>query len=294
MGYYINNKYYKFDGKRIVQNTFELTNYDFYSKRHEMELITTIVDALKQIIEDDKSEKQPLFMKISDSFIMNIARKVVQDKKRTFLIGIAGESASGKTTFVDNTVKACIKDKVDGLYTVVRCDDYFKDTSKELRDAGNYENLFKTGFSFDTPEVVNLGLMKSHLLDLKKGKAILAPRYDFVTCESFEDGEIKKPARIILNEGLYVLNEGLRDIMDIKVYVFTPLDILKDRWYKRAISRGKTGLAADLQFNDVNKTAQQYIRPTMGIADVVINGLVDVDYIEIVTDKIFSTIDSIC
>jgi len=277
-----------------VQNTFELTNYDFYSKRHEMELITTIVDALKQIIEDDKSEKQPLFMKISDSFIMNIARKVVQDKKRTFLIGIAGESASGKTTFVDNTVKACIKDKVDGLYTVVRCDDYFKDTSKELRDAGNYENLFKTGFSFDTPEVVNLGLMKSHLLDLKKGKAILAPRYDFVTCESFEDGEIKKPARIILNEGLYVLNEGLRDIMDIKVYVFTPLDILKDRWYKRAISRGKTGLAADLQFNDVNKTAQQYIRPTMGIADVVINGLVDVDYIEIVTDKIFSTIDSIC
>lgn len=277
-----------------MQNTFELTNYDFYSKRHEMELITTIVDALKQIIEDDKSEKQPLFMKISDSFIMNIARKVVQDKKRTFLIGIAGESASGKTTFVDNTVKACIKDKVDGLYTVVRCDDYFKDTSKELRDAGNYENLFKTGFSFDTPEVVNLGLMKSHLLDLKKGKAILAPRYDFVTCESFEDGEIKKPARIILNEGLYVLNEGLRDIMDIKVYVFTPLDILKDRWYKRAISRGKTGLAADLQFNDVNKTAQQYIRPTMGIADVVINGLVDVDYIEIVTDKIFSTIDSIC
>jgi len=136
--------------------------------------------------------------------------------------------------------------------------------------------------------------MKEHLIDLKKGKAILSPRYDFVTCESAPDGEVKKPARILLNEGLYVLNEGLRDIMDIKVYVFTPLDILKDRWYKRAISRGKTGLAADLQFRDVNKTAQEYIRPTMKIADVVINGLVDVDYIETITDKIFSTIDSIC
>jgi len=278
----------------MIQETFELTNYDFYSKRHEMELITSIVEALKQIVEEDKLEKQPLFIKISDSFIMNLARKVVQEKKKTFLIGIAGESASGKTTFVDNTVKACVKDEIDGIYTVIRCDDYFKDTSKELREAGNYEKLFKTGFSFDTPAVVNLDLMKQHLSELKKGKAILSPRYDFVTCESFEDGEVKKPARIILNEGLYVLNEGLRDIMDIKIYVFTPLDILKDRWYKRAISRGKTGLAADLQFRDVNKTAQEYIRPTMKIADVVINGLVEVDYIEIITDKIFGTIDAIC
>ena len=278
----------------MIQETFELTNYDFYSKRHEMELITSIVEALKQIVEEDKLEKQPLFIKISDSFIMNLARKVVQEKKKTFLIGIAGESASGKTTFVDNTVKACVKDEIDGIYTVIRCDDYFKDTAKELREAGNYEKLFKTGFSFDTPAVVNLDLMKQHLSELKRGKAILSPRYDFVTCESFEDGEVKKPARIILNEGLYVLNEGLRDIMDIKIYVFTPLDILKDRWYKRAISRGKTGLAADLQFRDVNKTAQEYIRPTMKIADVVINGLVEVDYIEIITDKIFGTIDAIC
>lgn len=277
----------------MIQNTFELTNYDFYSKRHEMELITTIVESLKQIVDEDKQEKQPLFIKISDGFIMNIARKVVQEKKKSFLIGIAGESASGKTTFVDNTVKACVKDEIEGVYTVIRCDDYFKDTSRELREAGNYEKLFKTGFSFDTPEVVNLELMKKNLLELKRGKSIISPRYDFVTCESFLDGEIKKPARIILNEGLYVLNDGLREIMDIKVYVFTPLDILKDRWYKRAESRGKTGLAADLQFRDVNKTAQEYIRPAMKIADVIINGLVDVDYIEVITDRIFSTIEAL-
>lgn len=290
---YNNVLQYFSDGKRMLQSSFQLSNYDFYSKRHEMELITTIVDSLKQVIEEDKQEKQPLFIKISDNFIMNIARTVVQEKKRTFLIGIAGESASGKTTFVDNTVKACVKDEIEGVYTVVRCDDYFKDTSKELREAGTYEKLFKTGFSFDTPDVINLDLMKQHLTDLKRGKTIISPRYDFVTCESFMDGEVKKPAQIILNEGLYVLNEGLRDIMDVKVYVFTPLDILKDRWYKRAASRGKTGLAADLQFRDVNKTAQEYIRPAMKIADVVINGLVEIDYIEVITDKIFSSINAI-
>lgn len=277
----------------MLQNTFELTNYDFYSKRHEMELITTIVESLKQIIEEDKQERQPLFIKINEGFIMNIARKVVQEKKKTFLIGIAGESASGKTTFVDNTVKACVKDEIAGIYTVIRCDDYFKDTSRELQEAGTYEKLFKTGFSFDTPDVVNLDLMKNHLMDLKRGRPIVSPRYDFVTCVSSMDGEVKKPARVLLNEGLYVLSEGLRDIMDVKVYVFTPLDILKERWYKRATSRGKTGLAADLQFRDVNKTAQEYIRPAMKIADVIINGLVEIDYIEIITDKIFSTIEAL-
>lgn len=277
----------------MIQNSFELTNYNFYSKRYEMELITSIVESLKQIIEEDKKEKQPLFLKISDNFIMNIARKVVQEKRKTFLIGITGESASGKTTFVDNTVKACIKDEIEGIYTVVRCDDYFKDTSKELKEAGNYEKLFKTGFSFDTPEVINLDLMKEHLNELKKGRAVISPRYDFVTCESFSDGEIKKPARIILNEGLYVLNEGIRDIMDVRVYIFTPLEVLKDRWYKRATSRGKTGLAADLQFRDVNKTAQEYIRPAMKIADVIINGMVEIDYIEVITDKILSAVESI-
>lgn len=275
----------------MLQNNFQLTDYNFYSSKHNMELITSIVESLKQIIEEDKQQKQPLFIKTSDSFIMNIARKVVQNKKKSFLIGIAGESASGKTTFVDNTVKACLKDEIEGIYTVVRCDDYFKDTSKELIQAGSYEALFRTGFSFDSPDALNLDLMKEHLIDLKNGKAIMSPKYDFVTCVSEMDGEIKKPAKIILNEGLYVLTEDFRDIMDVKVYVFTPLDILKDRWYKRAATRGKVGAAADMQFRDVNKTAQEYIRPAMKIADVIINGMVSVDYIEVITDKIFNVVE---
>ena len=138
-------------GKDMIRD-YELTNYDFYSNRRDMEIVSTIVDALNKILEEDKKQDQPLFLKISDNLVMNIARKVVQDKKKTFLIGITGESASGKTVFVDNTIKACVKDKKDGIYTVIRCDDYYKDTSKELKEAGSYEELFKTGFSFDTPD----------------------------------------------------------------------------------------------------------------------------------------------
>jgi len=276
-----------------MQTDFQLTSYDYYSSRRDMEIISTIVEALKKILEEDKLQPQPLFLKTSDNLILNIARMVVQEKKKTFLIGITGESASGKTVFVDNTIKACVKDNREGIYTVIRCDDYYKDTSKELQEAGSYEELFKTGFSFDTPEVINLELMKQHLLKLKQGKEIKSPRYNFVTCESDPDGDLKKPAKVILTEGLYVLNEEVRDIMDVKVYVFTPLDVIKDRWYKRAALRGKTGAAADLQFADVNRTAQEYIRPAYQIADAVINGLVSQEYIQQITDKIFKTLQEI-
>lgn len=276
-----------------MSTSFHLTSYDYYSSRNDMEIISNIVDALKKILEEDKKQAQPLFLKTSDNLILNIARMVVQEKKKTFLIGITGESASGKTVFVDNTIKACVKSKEEGIYTVIRCDDYYKDTSKELKEAGSYEELFKTGFSFDTPDVIDLELMKEHLIQLKQGKTITSPKYDFVTCESHKDGDIKKPAKVILTEGLYVLNEGVRDIMDVKVYVYTPLEVIKERWYTRAESRGKTGAAADLQFQDVNKTAQKYIRPTYQIADAVINGMVSQEYIQEITDNIFNALKNI-
>ena len=276
-----------------MKTDFQLTSYDYYSSRRDMEMISTIVEALKTILEEDKTQPQPLFLKISDNLILNIARMVVQEKKKTFLIGITGESASGKTVFVDNTIKACVKEKKEGIYTVIRCDDYYKDTSKELLEAGSYEELFKTGFSFDTPDAINLELMKKHLIALKKGKEIKSPLYDFVTCVSNPEGELKKPAKVILTEGLYVLNEGLREIMDVKVYVFTPLDVIKERWYKCAALRGKTGKAADLQFADVNKTAQEFIRPAYQISDAVINGMVSQEYIRQITDKIFKTLQDI-
>lgn len=276
-----------------MNTSFHLTDYNYYSSRNDMEIISNIVDALKKILEEDNKQAQPLFLKTSDNLILNIARMVVQEKKKTFLIGITGESASGKTVFVDNTIKACVKEKKEGIYTVIRCDDYYKDTSKELKEAGSYEELFKTGFSFDTPDAIDLELMKNHLIELKQGKTITSPKYNFVTCESNPDGDIKNPAKVVLTEGLYVLNEGVRDIMDVKVYVYTPLEVIKDRWYRRAETRGKTGAAADLQFQDVNKTAQQYIRPTYQIADAVINGMVSQEYIQEITDKIFNALKNI-
>ncbi len=257
-----------------------------------MKFAVEIIDALRVILDYDKKQKYPLVLKIRDSFLFQIVKKAINQRKEdSFLIGIAGESASGKTTFVQNAIKAMVGNK-DDLYTVVCCDDYYKDTSKELKEAGSYEALFATGFSFDTPLAFDLDLMVEHLKTLKNGGEFQTPVYDFVTCER-KWGEIKKPAKIILNEGLYVLNEGIRDIMDVKVYIYTPFEVIKERWFTRAISRGKTGEAAQMQFKDVNTTAQTYIRPALQISDVILNGLTDASYITDLTYMIYEKIKEI-
>ena len=254
------------------------------------ERIIRIVEALKKILSEDKQQKQPLFLRIKDDFILKMARRYKEFKTRPLIIGIAGESASGKTTFVNNTVNALIPQDRNDVYTILPCDNYYYDMSRQLKDLGSYDALFATGFSFDTPAAINLDLMKEHLLKLKAGCEIVCPDYDFVTCASNLNGELKKSTKVILNEGLYVLNDGLREIMDVKVYVFTPFDVIKERWYKRAVSRGKTGHAADVQFANVNETAQTYIRPALETSDIVINGLVSAEYISEVTRKIYNEI----
>lgn len=256
-------------------------------------IVVKIVESFKKILEEDKKEKNPLFIHVKESVIFNIARRALNEQGSRFLIGIAGESASGKTTFVQNAIRSCIAEERTDLYTIVCCDDYYFDMAKELEEAGNYEAFFAKGYSFDTPKAINLNLMKEHLISLKNGSAVRSPDYNFTTCESFPHGVLKKPSKIIVNEGLYVLNDGIKDIMDVKVYVFTPFEIIKDRWYRRAESRGKTGHAADMQFENVNTTAQTYIRPAMEVADIVMNGVVSSDYIQEMTEKIFRTMDEI-
>ncbi len=252
-----------------------------------------ILDGLKDILEEDRRQKQPLILSVNENVLLKIIKDYIGSKDKICLIGITGESASGKTTLVNYMSKAIRKKLYGETYTSLCCDDYYKDTSEELKAAGSYEELYKTGFSFDRPEAINLELMRAHLISLKNGCGVNAPEYDFVTCESIPNRAYKNPTRAILAEGLYVLGEELVDLFDIKVYVFTPFEKIKERWFLRAISRGKSGAAAEHQFEDVNTTAQTYIRPTMQNADIVINGLTSSEYIEEMTTKIINLVNDV-
>lgn len=266
---------------------------DFQLEQNLNIVVFKIVDGIKDILDDDRKEKQPLFLSVNEKLLIKTVKEYLENKQKQCLIGITGESASGKTTLVNYVSKALRKRLFNETYTSLCCDDYYKDTSEELKQAGSYEELYKTGFSFDKPDAINLELMRAHLISLKHGCGVNAPEYDFVTCESIPNRAYKNPTRAILAEGLYVLGEELVDLFDIKIYVYTPYETIRERWFTRAISRGKTGAAAEHQFEDVNTTAQVYIRPTMKNADIVINGLASAQYIEEITTRIINLINDV-
>ncbi len=261
--------------------------------QEKLEQIVEISNSVKKIVKEDSQQEKPLFLNIKENFLANLLRLVILEKKKALVISITGESASGKTTFVQNAIKTYPSSNKGGIYTTINCDDYYFDWSKELKEAGSYEALFAKGYSFDTPNAINLELMKEHLLDLKSGKSIKSPVYDFVTCASKENSVPKEPALLILNEGLFVLDNKLKTVSDVKVYIQTSFELIKERWYKRAASRGKTGKAADMQFEIVNAAAEKYIRPTLENADVVLNGEVEPAYISFIIQKIFHRIKEI-
>ncbi len=280
----------------VIENILESEDVElneFNNNDNNSILTFKIVDAIKEVLEEDRKQKQPLILTLNENFLIKLVKGFVENKKQHFLIGITGESASGKTTFVNYVSKSIRKIIFNEVFTSLCCDDYYKDTSEELKAAGSYEELYKTGFSFDKPDAINLDLMRAHLISLKNGCGVNAPEYDFVTCESIPNRSYKNPTRAVFAEGLYVLGDKLVDLFDVKVYVYTPFEAIKERWFTRAVSRGKTGAAAEHQFNDVNTTAQVYIRPTMQNADIVINGLTNAEYIEEITTKIINITNEI-
>ena len=122
-----------------IESTIEKIFNSEKEVNSNLNLITfKIIDGLKQILEDDRRQKQPLILSMDEGLLIRIVKQFVSDKKNQCLIGITGESASGKTTFVNYVSKALRKKLFNESYTSLCCDDYYKDTSEELKAAGSY------------------------------------------------------------------------------------------------------------------------------------------------------------
>ena len=264
----------------------------FSEEDNDNYLAKQISASLWEIIDNDMHSKNPLFLKIRDGFVEELALKIVKYPHKNLLLGVSGESASGKSTLAKKILEICIKDRND-LYTIITSDNYYKDYSKELKEYGSFEKLLDMGINFDEPKAVDIDLLYRDLGKIKSGQTIYTPEYNFLTIESIPHKIEMKPAKITLVEGLFVLEKEIRELLDISIFISTPHDIIKERWYKRSASRGKTGKAADMLFEIVNRGAELYIRPYEKVADVVLSGMTETSYISQMAGQIRNVINSI-
>lgn len=179
------------------------------------------------------------------------------------IIGIAGGSASGKTT-IANKIIDTFKDT--NSIVIIKEDDYYKDQS-DL----SFEERKKT--NYDHPLAFDHELMRFQLQELIAGRIIEKPTYDYTVHNRSGKTEIIEPKDVIIIEGLFVLEEKeIRDLLDIKVFVDTPNDIRFIRRLSRDINeRGRQLDNIISQWCDtVRIMHEEFIEPSKKYADVII------------------------
>ncbi|ULG73498.1 uridine kinase [Macrococcus brunensis] len=201
----------------------------------------------------------------------------------TTIIGIAGGSGSGKTSVTSKILK-----NLEGFsVALIEQDYYYKDQSHlsfDERLATNYDHPF----AFDND------LLIQNLIDLRDGKIVKVPTYDYTIHTRSEKTITFEPKDVIIVEGIFALeNEQLRDLMDVKIFVDTDADLRILRRMMRDIEeRGRTMESVIEQYLTVVRPMHnQFIEPTKKYADIIIpEGGSNHVAIDIMTTKIQSLI----
>jgi len=178
------------------------------------------------------------------------------------VIGVAGGSGSGKTTVVRRIVDSI----GDGQVTVLDHDRYYRDRNDlrlEERAALNY----------DHPDSLETDLLVRHLQELRAGRSIEAPTYDFARYARQPATETIEPRRAIIVEGILIFADAaLRALMDVKVFVDTDDDTRFIRRLQRDMTaRGRTVQSVIDQYLDTVKPMHlEFVEPSKRYADVII------------------------
>ena len=175
------------------------------------------------------------------------------------VIGIAGGSGSGKTTLVKNLM-AQFGPKI----TVVSHDNYYK-----RHDELTYEE--RCLLNYDEPGAFDTSLMVYQLDQLRHGKSIQCPVYDFTVHNRSDETLTIEPEQVIIVEGILIFeNEELRNLMDIKIFV--DADIRICRRMKRDVNkRGRSLESVIMQYQQTVKPMhEKYVEPSKKHADIVV------------------------
>ena len=182
--------------------------------------------------------------------------------RATTIIGIAGGTGSGKSTFT-NRLKRAFGDAI----TVIYHDNYYKphdDLTLEERRTINY----------DHPDALDTDLLVRHLEELRAGRAVDCPTYDFTQHTRAKKTVAIQPSRVIIVEGILIFQDArLRDLFDIKIYVEADADERILRRVARDIrERGRSLESVINQYlTTVKPMHYLYVEPTKTVADLILN-----------------------
>jgi uridine kinase len=183
-------------------------------------------------------------------------------KNQTIIIGIAGASGSGKSLLSNTIVNELGSNRV----AVISEDSYYKElTHLPLEE--------RAKVNFDHPDSLDHALLIEHLAKIQAGETIKVPLYDFNNhARKKEFYEVGQHTIIVLEGILLFVDPKLRELMDIKIFMGTELDICLIRRLTRDITeRGRTLESVLQQYQTtVRPMYWQFIEPSKRYADIIV------------------------
>jgi uridine kinase len=181
---------------------------------------------------------------------------------RPLVVGIAGGTGSGKTTVAHKLAAAMPQ----GRCVTIEHDAYYRDQSHL-----SPEDRAKT--NYDHPISLESDLLAAHLRELRAGRGVDAPVYDFASHTRSKQSRRVEPARVIIVEGILVFVEAVvREQLDIKIFVDTDADIRLIRRIRRDLEqRGRTFASVrDQYYATVRPMHIEHVEPSKRWADLIV------------------------
>ncbi|WP_372651856.1 uridine kinase [Halobacteriovorax sp.] len=179
------------------------------------------------------------------------------------IVGVAGGSGSGKTTFARR-----LREKLgESECCVLGQDSYYFDQSKRFDHDGGAVN-------FDHPDSIDFNLLAKHIAELKKGNSVNVPIYDFATHSRSSEGDTLSPRRLIFVDGILIFSQPqVVEELDYKIYMDCPEDLrFERRLYRDVHERGRTKEGVRNQFyKQVKPMHDLFVEPSKDVACDIIN-----------------------
>ena len=237
--------------------------------------VQAVEERLKRIFDEELSSEGSILVSYKSEILSKLAKYLVGHIDRPASIGIAGETASGKSTItldiIDTITSFATEFEISNPITRVNTDDYYYDRSEMVKAAGSFAEFAKH-YDLDVPQALELELMSEHIKELLNGKSVYLPKYDMSgTAKRYDNYTLAEPSKIIISEGLFTLTEKIKDAFDFKIYVDVAHNVQKERFFVRAAERD-LGESAKGIYKNASKKAEIYIKPCKEDADIVLSG----------------------
>lgn len=185
----------------------------------------------------------------------------------SFILGVAGGSGSGKTTFATRLTELL----GESQSVSIGQDNYYIDQSAIFK--GDGENV-----NFDHPDSLDFPLLAEHLLALKAGRAVKIPIYDFASHKRLRQTLPIQPHPIVLLDGILILTQpSIRAVLDASVFIDTPEDVrFARRIHRDVIERGRSREGIQKQIErQVKPMHDRFVEPSKAYATECISGTED-------------------